>query len=77
MIKKKNRDRYKVELRFKGYYISSGQTSLLNSGAIRIYIETYAYITNICAIAELRKTKLIDSTKYEANEIIITKHIKK
>ena len=26
---KRSRDRYNVELRFKGYYISVGQTSLL------------------------------------------------
>lgn len=26
---KRSRDRYNVELRFKGYYISAGQTSLL------------------------------------------------
>ena len=37
---------------------------------MEIYIETYAYI------AELRKTKLIDSIKYETNEIIITKNKK-
>ena len=44
---------------------------------MRICIGTYAYITNICAIAELRKTKVIDSIKYEANEIfIITKNKK-
>ena len=39
-----------------------------SSGIMRICIATYAYITNICAIAELRKTKVIDSVKYEANE---------
>ena len=33
-------------------------------------------MTNICAIAELRKTKVIDSIKDEANEIIIVKKIK-
>ena len=38
---------------------------------MRICIGTYAYKTNICAIAELRKTKVIDSIKDEANEIII------
>ena len=38
---------------------------------MKICIGTYAYITNISAIAELRKTKVIDSIKYEANEIII------
>ena len=38
---------------------------------MRICIATYAYITNICPIAELRKTKVIDSIKYEVNEITI------
>ena len=40
---------------------------------MRICIGTNAYITNICAIAELRKTKVIDNIKYEANEIMIVK----
>ena len=44
---------------------------------MRICIATYAYISNICAIAELRKTRVIDSIKYEANEItILTKNKK-
>ena len=42
---------------------------------MRICIGTYVYITSICAIAELRKTKVIDSINDETNEIII--HIKK
>ena len=48
-----------------------------SSGIMRICIGAYAYITNIYAITELRKTKVIDSIKYEANEImIITKNKK-
>ena len=39
-------------------------------------IGTYAYMTNICAIAELLKTKVIGSIKDEANEIIMTKNKK-
>ena len=69
---KRSRDRYNVELRFRVYYISAGQTSLI-SGTMRICIGTYANITSICAIAELRKTKVIDSIKDEVNEIIIKK----
>ena len=37
---------------------------------MRICIGTCAYITSICVIAELCKTKVIDSIKDEANEII-------
>ena len=33
---------------------------------MRICIGTYTYITSICAITELRKTKVIDSIKDEA-----------
>ena len=49
----------------------NGQKKIPSAGTMKICIGTYAYITNICAIAELRKTKVIDSIKYEANEIII------
>ena len=64
---KRSRDRYNVELRLRGYYKQP------SSGTMRICIRANAYITNICAIAELRKTKVIDSITEEANEIIITK----
>ena len=38
-----------------------------------IYIGTCAYITSIYTITELGKTKVIDSIKDEANEIIKNK----
>ena len=54
----------------------NGQKKIPSAGTMKICIGTYAYITNICAIAELRKTKVIDSIKYEANEIIIIRRTK-
>ena len=64
---KRSRDRYNVELRFRVYFGWPNQPS---SGTMRICIGTYAYITSICVIAELCKTKVIDSIKDQANEII-------
>ena len=40
---------------------------------MRICIGTCAYIASICAITELRTTKVIDSIKDKANKIIIIK----
>ena len=37
---------------------------------MKICIAKCAYITSVCAITELQKTKEIDSIKDEANEII-------
>ena len=41
----RSRDRYNVEIRFKGYYISADQTEP-SSGTMEIYIGTYAYIAD-------------------------------
>ena len=46
-------------------------TNQPSSGTMRICIGTCPYITSICAITELRETKVIDSIKDEANEIIV------
>ena len=53
------------------YTSASMNTNILQSGTMRICIGAYAYIKSSCAIAELRKTKVIDSLKDKANEIII------
>ena len=60
---KRSRDRYNVELRFKGYYISAGQTSLLEVQCL-----TYdEHFTLAIVIRRMRSTSFI-FRKQKANK---------